>query len=159
MQTDLHVTGMTCAACQANVQRALARQAGVAEASVNLVTGQARVVFDPAIVQPDRLVAAVEAIGYGAEIPPREASAIAAQEARDREQAAELRALTRRAIVSGVSGAVAMVVMEPWLLLALTVAVMLWAGRGFYVAGTRALLHRTPDMNSLVAVGTGAAFA
>ena len=46
---DLAVTGMTCAACQANVQRALSRQPGVRTAAVNLMTGQARVVFDPAV--------------------------------------------------------------------------------------------------------------
>jgi Cu+-exporting ATPase len=45
-----------------------------------------------------------------------------------------------------------------WLLLALTLVVMTWAGRRFFVSGFRALVHRVPDMNSLVAVGTGAAF-
>ena len=155
---QLHVTGMTCAACQANVQRALTRQPGVSSASVNLMTGQAQVVYDPALVQPAGLAGAVEAIGYGAEVPAREASAIAAQEARDREQQEEYRALTRKALVSGALGLVSMLFMQPWVLLTLTVVVMGWAGRGFYVAGSRALLHRAPDMNSLVAVGTGAAF-
>ncbi len=46
----------------------------------------------------------------------------------------------------------------PWILLALTVFVMAWAGRRFYVSGFRAFRHGVPDMNSLVAVGTGAAF-
>jgi len=80
---DLNVTGMTCAACQANVQRALTRQAGVSGAAVNLMTGQARVVFDPALTDPAQLMSAVEAIGYGAELPSTELSATAAQQARD----------------------------------------------------------------------------
>ena len=163
---DLVVSGMTCAACQANVQRALARLPGVAGASVNLMTEQARVSFDPARVSPEALIAAVEAIGYGAAVPTVERSAVAAQQAQDTAQAEEYHALRLRAWVSGGIGAAVMAVsmagtpgagargME----LALTVFVMAWAGRRFYVAGARALRHRVPDMNSLVAVGTGAAF-
>jgi len=167
---DLTVTGMTCAACQANVQRALRRQPGVADASVNLMTGQARVVFDPSVVQPDQLVAAVETVGYGAELPSRETSAVAAQELRDREQAAEFRRLVRQALAAGAAGVLAMALMPlmerahwthqwlNWTLFAISAVVMASAGRGFYSRGFRALWHRTPDMNSLVAVGTGAAF-
>jgi P-type Cu+ transporter len=164
---DLDISGMTCAACQANVQRALKRQPGVNDASVNLMTGQAQVIFDPALIQPPQLVAAVKTIGYGAEPASQERSAVADQEARDREQEAEFRSLVRRAAVTGALGALAMVVMPivpvahatfNWLLLGITAAVMLTTGRTFYVRGFRALLHRTPDMNSLVAVGTGAAF-
>ena len=166
---------MTCAACQANVQRALARQPGVTDASVNLITGQARVLFDPSVVEPPQLVAAVQSIGYGAEIPPAETTAVAAQAARDAAQLEEYEQLKRRAIASGAAGAMAMALSMPlmqmeggahamgggalrWVLLAITVPVMTWAGRGFYVSGFRALAHRVPDMNSLVAVGTGAAF-
>jgi Cu+-exporting ATPase len=199
---DLNVTGMTCAACQANVQRALARQPGVSDASVNLMTGQARVIFDPSMVQPPQLVAAVEDVGYGAEVPSVEASAVAAQAARDEQQIREFDDLRRRAIVAGVLGVVAMILSMPlmgsgahgdgvvvdpvmrwtmlqltpalrrtapwlyaatpgvltWVLLAITAFVVAWAGRSFYTRGARALWHRAPDMNSLVAVGTGAAF-
>ena len=199
---DLNVSGMTCAACQANVQRALKRQPGVADATVNLMTGQARVIFDPSVVQPAQLVSAVEDIGYGAEVPSVEASAVAAQVARDEEQILEFRALRARAIVCGVLAVVAMILSMPlmtagshaqgvvvdpvmrwamlqltpaltriapmlyaipartltWVLLTMTTFVMAWGGRRFYVVGVRALLHRVPDMNSLVAVGTGAAF-
>ena len=164
--TDLVVSGMTCAACQANVQRALARLPGVAGASVNLMTERARVSFDPTLVSPEALIAAVEAIGYGAAAPPAEQSAVAAQQAQDTAQAEEYRALRLRAWVSGAIGAAVMAVSMAGapgagargLEFGLTVFVMAWAGRRFYVAGARALVHRVPDMNSLVAVGTGAAF-
>jgi len=199
---DLNVSGMTCAACQANVQRTLKRHAGVADATVNLMTGQARVIFDPSVVQPAQLVSAVEEIGYGAEVPSVEASAVAAQSARDEEQIREFRTLRTRAIVCGVLAVAAMILSMPlmtaadhahgavvdpvmrwamleltptltriapmlyaipartltWVLLTMTTFVMAWGGRRFYVAGIRGLLHRVPDMNSLVAVGTGAAF-
>src|SRR5687767_9958100 len=94
---DLTVTGMTCAACQANVQRALSRQPGVSQASVNLMTGQARVTFHPGSVEPSQLVSAVEAIGYGAAPIGVEASAVAAHEARDLAQAGEFRDLRSKA--------------------------------------------------------------
>ena len=164
---DLNISGMTCAACQANVQRALKRQPGVADASVNLMTGQAQVVFDPALVEPPQLVSAIETIGYGAELPSREHGAVAEQEARDRAQVEELRTLVRKAILTGAAGVVAMAAMPlmhlsrgafNWILLLATAIVMATTGRDFYVRGFRALRHGMPDMNSLVAVGTGAAF-
>jgi Cu+-exporting ATPase len=164
---DLEISGMTCAACQANVQRALKRQPGVVDASVNLMTGQAQVTFDPALIRPPQLVSAVETVGYSASLPSAERSAVADQEARDREQALEVRSLTRKALVTGAAGALAMAAMPltgmahgraEWLLLLIAAAVIVTTGRGFYVRGFRALWHRSPDMNSLVAVGTGAAF-
>ncbi len=198
---------MTCAACQANVQRALVRSPGVVDASVNLITGQARVVFDPARVQPDGLIPVIEAIGYGAALPPHEQSAVAAQQERDAAEAAAYVRLKRQALatlgLAGVSMLLAMPLMGvasvdpghaghtgspdpfmeavmqwltppvravlPWLYgipprtlvlasLALATAAIAWSGRTFYVAGFRALVHRVPDMNTLVMLGTGAAY-
>ena len=65
VRIDLPITGMTCAACQRNVERALKRTGGVQEASVNLATEHATVVIDPALVRRDDLVKAVENAGYG----------------------------------------------------------------------------------------------
>src|SRR4051794_25742496 len=63
------VTGMTCAACQARVQRALQAEPGVSDATVNLVTASAAVMYDPAAVTPQRLIDAVRATGYEATLP------------------------------------------------------------------------------------------
>ena len=151
---------MTCAACQANVQRALARKPGVVDASVNLMTGEARIIFDPAVIGIPQLVTAVEDVGYQASQAQPNRPLAAALDTRD-----EMGATGTRAAVALLSGGVAMLLSMPgmvryaaWLLLVLTTFVMVWAGRRFYVNGVRALLHRVPDMNSLVAVGTGAAF-
>ena len=163
------VTGMTCAACQANVQRALAQQPGVDDASVNLMMESASVTFDPSVATPERLVQAIRDTGYGAELPPVDVSVLEEQEARDRTQREELQSLTRKAIASGIAGVVAMALpilpmlamdssAMPFVLLALTLTVMAWAGRHFYVRAWRALAHRLADMNTLVAAGTGAAF-
>ena len=197
------VTGMTCAACQARVQRTLQKQPGVADASVNLMMGNATVTYDPTAVAPDRLVDAIRETGYGAELASAEQTAFEEQEARDRAQEEEFRTLRRKAIASGIVGLVAMLLSMPlmagaahgehgpvadpfmrwamdsltpalrgiapslyaipaavisWTLLALTLGVMLWAGRHFYTRAWSAFRHHAADMNTLVAVGTGAAF-
>jgi Cu+-exporting ATPase len=196
------VSGMTCAACQARVQRTLARQPGVADASVNLMMQSAAVKYDPSVVTPEDLVQAIRKTGYGAELASPDQTAFQEQEERDRAQAEEARVLRRKAIASGVAGVIAMAVSMPlmsaihhgsgvvadpfmrwamdtftpalraalpwlytlpasllsYLLLAITVGVMAWAGRHFYTRAWAAFRHHSADMNTLVAVGTGAAF-
>src|SRR5437868_5665587 len=104
----IDVTGMTCAACQARVQRTLAKTPGVVDASVNLMTANATVAYDPAVVSPDALVETIRGTGYGAELPAPARSAIDEQAARDAELAAEFRALRAKAVASGAVGVVAM---------------------------------------------------
>jgi Cu+-exporting ATPase len=159
------VGGMTCAACQAGVQKALQRQPGVVEASVNLMTASAAVTYDPAVTRPEALVEAIRETGYEAEVPPAEAAgrtAFEEQEARDRAQEEELHELRRKAVVSGVAGLIAMIVpmslMPRPIMAAASLAVMVWAGRHFYVRAWKSFRHRSADMNTLIAIGTGAAF-
>ena len=64
----LSVSGMTCAACQARVQRTLEQQPGVHAASVNLMLANAAVRFDRSVTSPERLIAAIRETGYGAEL-------------------------------------------------------------------------------------------
>jgi Cu+-exporting ATPase len=196
---DIPVQGMTCAACQVSVQKALQRQPGVLDAAVNLMMKSAAVTYDPAVTGPPALVAAIRDTGYEAEVPRPDQTAFAEQAARDLADEEELRSLRRKALVSGAAGVVAMIVSMPlmvlhrgpvgdpfmrwtmatltpalraalpWLyrlppavlsytLLALTAGVMAWAGRHFYTRAWSAFRHRSADMNTLVAVGTGAAF-
>jgi Cu+-exporting ATPase len=158
------VTGMTCAACQARVQSALQTAPGVADANVNLMMATATVHYDAAETNPHRLVAVIHDAGYGAEVAPPERSAFQEQEARDAHVAGEFHALKRKAIVTGVIGAAAMFVPMSWApraawpLLLVTLVVMGWAGRHFYTRAFKALRHGASDMNTLVALGTGAAF-
>src|SRR5919202_5080522 len=73
------VTGMTCSSCVRRIAKALGKVDGVAEASVNLATEQARVVYDPAVASPAQLKGAVEQAGYGVrELPQPESAAPAA---------------------------------------------------------------------------------
>jgi Cu+-exporting ATPase len=152
------------------VQRALSREPGVLDAAVNLMTESAAITFDPSVTTPTALVGAIQRTGYEAALPTPDRDAFAEQEARDRAQAQEYAVVKRKAIVSGIIGAVAMAVSMPmmgarshpgalsWAMLAVTVFVMAWAGRRFYVRGWAALRRRSPDMNTLIAIGTGAAF-
>lgn len=197
------VSGMTCAACQARVQRTLQKEHGVSDASVNLMMHDATIRFDPSQTTPDRLLAAIHDSGYGAELAVPGQSAIVAQDARDAAAAAEFQDLRSKAMVSGVAGVLAMLLSMPlmsrsamagssltvadpfmhwsmrvldptlraampwlyrvpvalttWTLLALTLVIMCWAGRHFYTRAWAALRHGATDMNTLIAVGTGAA--
>jgi Cu+-exporting ATPase len=163
------VSGMTCAACQARVQRTLQKQPGVVDAGVNLMMHDATVRYLPDATSPERLVDAIRGTGYGAELPPADQSAFDEQQARDDAQQHEFVELRRKAIVSGVAGALAMFAPMALMsvvpmrvmnvaLLVLTVAVMAWAGRHFYTRAWSAFRHHSADMNTLIAVGTGAAF-
>jgi len=165
----LTVSGMTCAACQARIQRTLQKQAGVVDAGVNLMMHDATVRYLPNATSPEQLIEAVRATGYGAELPPAEQSAFDEQQARDEAQQHEFVELRRKAIVSGVAGALAMFAPMALMsvvpmrvmnvaLLVLTIAVMGWAGRHFYTRAWIAFRHHSADMNTLIAVGTGAAF-
>jgi Cu+-exporting ATPase len=163
------VTGMTCAACQSRVQRTLNKVPGVSDASVNLMMGNATVSYDPGTVRPDALVESIRSTGYGAELPVADRTAFEEQAARDLAQTEEFLELRRKAIVSGIIGVIAMIVSMPlmsrlamasyqWALLVTTLAVMSWAGRHFYTRAWAAFRHHSADMNTLIAVGTGAAF-
>ena len=79
----INVEGMVCAACQSHVQKALDETQGVSKAAVNLMTGQAQVSFDPAIVEPEKLIEAIRETGYEAELPAAGLSAIQEQEQRE----------------------------------------------------------------------------
>src|SRR5688500_17804125 len=86
---QIPISGMTCAACEARVQRALAREPGVVDASVNLMMKNAAVTFDRSVVTPERLVEAIRKTGYGADLASPDQTAFEEQEARDRAQAEE----------------------------------------------------------------------
>ncbi len=160
------VSGMTCAACQSRVQRTLQKQPGVLDATVNLLMGTATVTYAPTAISVESLVASIRDTGYGAEIPAEERSAFEEQEARDAKTAEEFTELRLKAIMSGAIGVGAMLAMPmmhhsawaSWALLVITTGVMLSAGRHFYTRAWSALRHGSADMNSLISVGTGAAY-
>jgi Cu+-exporting ATPase len=157
------VSGMTCAACQARVQRTLQKQPGVSDASVNLMMNDATVTFDPATTTPDALVSIIRDTGYGATLPPAHANPLDEQSERDAAALHDFQSLRRKALVSGTVGAMLMFVAMPlmvprWIQLLITLAIMVWAGGHFYTRAWAALRHRSTDMNTLISLGTGSAF-
>jgi P-type Cu+ transporter len=168
MTETLHINvgGMTCAACQAHVQHALEGTPGVEKAAVSLMTNAATVVFDPHTVAPPALLEAIRETGYEADLPAPGQTAFEEQEERERAQVRETRELSIKAVVSLALGGLSMglsmmFVGDPrvhWLLLGITVFVMAWAGRRIYAGAFTAARHGSSDMNTLVALGTGAAF-
>jgi P-type Cu+ transporter len=167
---SLPVAGMTCAACARVIERTLTRLPGVDAAAVNYATGRASVRFDPSLVQLPGIADAVRDVGYQViatrpgETLTSEADIDHAQHAvEDREYAALKRlfilAVACGAPLVGLGMSHAQFPGVNWVQLALAVPVLFVAGRRFYRGAWSALRHRHADMNTLIALGTGAAFA
>jgi Cu+-exporting ATPase len=175
----LDIEGMTCASCSNFVERALSRTPGVQRAVVNLATEKATVDFLPTQITRAGLKAAVEQAGYGvAETAANTATASPTPLATDDELAARKAAaytkLRRRfgvaVVLAAIVMALSMVMLWPALMarvhmpllnygqLVLTLPVILYCGREFYISAWNGLRHRTASMDTLIAVGTGAAF-
>jgi len=181
----LPIEGMTCASCVRRVEKSLANTPGVTDANVNFATEQAVVRFDPVRVSMSDLLGAVEKAGYrvgemaatpaaaptAASITPAAPSKSpteAALEARDRRRDHEIAQLKLKWQVSLTVGLVMMALMflplpismsllAPVLLIAATI-VQFWAGSEFYRQAWAAAKHGATNMNTLVVVGTSAAY-
>jgi Cu+-exporting ATPase len=170
---ELGVEGMTCAACVRRIERALAATEGVRDAKVNLVTSRATVLVDASRATRATLVEAIEGAGYGVAPAPHEPSHGAEAGALpsvdgDREERTLRRDFALAAALSvpllvlgmshgriaGADGAVGRAIQ-----LALATAVVLGPGRRFFRLAWTALRHRAADMNTLVSLGVGAAWA
>ena len=182
MKTEKYnVTGMTCAACQANVTRCVQKLDGVREVNVSLLANQMTVSYDEGKVNPQSIVQAVTEIGYGAS--PAESAAGKANDFRSewqtrRERAEEGRKGMKHRLIASLILLVPLMYiamgpmmglpvpelltgMENTLISALAQLVLtvpiLVINQHFFVNGFRSLFHRAPNMDSLVAIGSGAA--
>ncbi len=163
----LPVEGMTCGACSARVGRGLSEVAGVDSATVNLATERATVVYDPEAVGVDALCRTVAQLGYRVPAP-------AGGDASDPDRGLDVvetvgRDASTRTLLAAtaLTVPVAMVSMVPalrfggweWVAGLLATPVVWGSGRGFHRATLRNLRHRTTTMDTLVTLGTGAAWA
>ena len=175
-EVDLPIAGMTCASCVNRIERFLKKTDGVERASVNLATEIATVRYLPDVTGRAELGRAIEAAGYDLKTQPDDAETAARRTLRAAAEAdAQLRANhARRLLIEGaVSLAVAVVIMVLmfWpqtvvpmetlnrLVIVPATIVQAWAGRRFYAAAWRAARHGGATMDTLVAVGTTAAWA
>ncbi|OFW66058.1 MAG: copper-translocating P-type ATPase [Actinobacteria bacterium RBG_16_68_21] len=168
----LAVQGMTCASCVSTIERALSDVPGVVDARVNLATEEATVELTPGATDIDQLVAAVTAAGYRAHPATDGGDGDAEQEGRQRLFRTLIHKFWFAAVVSlpviyfsypeifpGVpeKGSVALNVI--WGAMAvLTLAVLAWSGSQFFTGAWTALRHRSANMNTLIALGTSAAW-
>jgi P-type Cu+ transporter len=173
---ELSVTGMTCAACSARVERALKKVDGVLEANVNLATERASIRLESSLANERHLKRAILDAGYGIlEVQAGQTRTDVEREAR----VLEAKNLRQTLIFSGVFALplflIAMIPMiwmpamelqmrlAPmpvwnWIMLMLAAPVQFFPGLRFYKHGWSALKSGSPDMNSLVMIGTSAAF-
>ena len=158
---DLPITGMTCASCASRIEKRLNRLDGV-EASVNYASERATVDYDAVAVAPEELVAAVESAGYGALLPAAEVAEL--EEDADRDELAPIR--TRLVASALLSAPVLLLSMVPalqfdnwqWLVLQLATPVVLWGAWPFHRAAWLNLRHGAATMDTLISLGTLAAW-
>ncbi|MCA1780599.1 MAG: heavy metal translocating P-type ATPase [Dermatophilaceae bacterium] len=167
-EVDLAITGMTCASCSARVEKKLNRLDGV-DATVNLATEKAKVRFSgPMTVE--EIMATVEKTGYGASLLTTDGSSGESghdDEHEHLDDVAPVDVLKRRALVAGAL-AVPVVILamvpgmsfpgNPWLQLALTTPVVLWAAWPFHRAAAINARHLASTMDTLVSIGVSAAY-
>ncbi|MGR4880491.1 heavy metal translocating P-type ATPase [Streptomyces sp. LARHCF249] len=160
---ELAITGMTCASCVARVERKLAELPGVS-ATVNLATATAHITRDDPQVSQEQLIAAVEAIGYGASATGRESGR---EEAETDAESARLAGLRRRLIGSALLALpVVLVSMIPalrfdgwqWVALLPATPVVVWGAWPFHRAAALNLRHGSATMDTLVSLGVLAAY-
>ncbi len=153
---DLPVAGMSCASCAARIESSLGQLPGVDTAAVNFATNRATVTYDPAVTGPASFSAAVADLGYSVpEVEP------------DDPEAEELRDLTPRLVVAVVLGVpVVAISMVPglqfagweWVAFALSTPIILWSAWPFHRATLVNLRHGATTMDTLVSLGTIAAY-
>ena len=171
MEKKFDVSGMTCSSCVANVTKAVEKLDGVSGANVNLMTNSMKVNFDENIVDDEKIIGAVEKIGYGAS-PAGEKTKSEDKPLDDREKALKHRLISSiifmvilmyiamgpmihlptPGIFHGREGAIIFAFSQ--FLLALPVV---YINRDFYISGFKGLKNRAPNMDSLVAIGSLAA--
>lgn len=161
-RTELNIKGMTCASCVARVEKALKKVPGVTNANVNLATERATVVYDPSSADISRLLDAVDIAGYDASEFKEEEFAQTELESKRRMEDFRKR-LLGALILSIPIVAINMFWMSRpanvnILLLLLAIPVQFWAGATFYRGTWKTLRHGSADMNTLVALGSSAAF-
>ncbi len=165
--------GMSCAACANSIEEAIRSVAGVSESSVNFATEQASVNYDPQKTDVTAIEKAVDAAGYSAFL--LQDPFAADDDVERRSQRAQTRDLTRKVWTGAIISAVVVLGSIPamtglhiafipmwlhdfWLQAVLTAPVQFWCGKSFYVNAWKALKRHNATMDTLIALGTSAAY-
>ncbi|MBI2338092.1 copper-translocating P-type ATPase [Candidatus Daviesbacteria bacterium] len=167
VKKTFQIKGMHCASCIRVIENAIKKIPGVSEALVSLVTEKATVAFDPVKVEEEQIISAVSSAGYKAFLEEGSKS----EDLQKLEKQKELSGIKRKAFVSLFLAFLIVWGSFPFLeqfappflknfyiQLILALPVQFWAGLGFYKATLPALRHRSANMDTLIAIGTSAAF-
>ncbi|MEG4119151.1 MULTISPECIES: heavy metal translocating P-type ATPase [unclassified Microcoleus] len=170
----MKLRGMSCASCASNIEEAIRSVPGVETCNVNFGAEQASVTYNPSQTDVAAIQDAVDAAGYSA-LPMQDDVLAPEDDAERQARQSENQDLTRKVWVSGIISAVIVIgslpamtglpiplipmwLHHPLLQLVLTTPVLFWAGRSFYINAWKALKRHTATMDTLVAIGTGAAY-
>ncbi|MDU9006760.1 Cu+-exporting ATPase [Litoreibacter meonggei] len=174
-RVTLNVGAMSCASCVGQVEQALKAAPGILDVAVNLAAETAAVSYLPDVITPKEIAESSTAAGYPAEVADTDA-----QVSRSERKADEAKVLARRVVFAAILTVPVFIlemgkhtipgfeeliertigIQTSWLIqFALATVVLFGPGWGFFAKGIPALLRRVPDMNSLVALGTGAAWS
>ncbi len=159
-QKQYHVKGMSCAACASSVESMLKAQQGVSKANVNFANHSVAVAYDATAVSPGQLKQTLDKIGYELVTESVDAAEMQA------EKKTTLKKLKKKLLnAAGFSLPVFVLSMfmieipfKNWVLLLLSIPVVFYSGRAFYVNAWKKIKHGTTNMDTLIALGTGAAF-
>ncbi|MFP4634386.1 MAG: heavy metal translocating P-type ATPase [Nitriliruptoraceae bacterium] len=167
-QLEFAAEGMTCGACAARIQKVLNREDGVELAEVNYATGRARVSYDPGLIDIDRMQQRIDKLGY--QLVPVDDTPGSGRELVERDtEAAAQRSWRNRVIVSipptlavmwlsMLSGELGETTAGRWAQLVLTIPVQFWVGWPFLSEMARRARRLTANMDTLIGLGTLAAF-
>ena len=177
MKQKFNVTGMSCSACSARVEKGVRKVPGVREVNVNLLTNSMTVDYDDTAADHDKIIRAVADAGYGASLYTRGAQADAKGQSKTNPMEEQMRNMKMRLIVSAVflvpllylaMGRMAGLPLPPFLTgmenavgtaflqLLLTLPIV-YVNRSYYQRGFKTLFHGAPNMDSLIAIGSAAA--
>jgi Cu+-exporting ATPase len=148
---DIEVAGMTCAACVRRVEKAIRAVPGVVDASVNLATERARVIFAPDVLLLDTVIGAVGKAGYDARPVVADTPPVQPVSWLDRD-------LLRVVVAAVLSLPLLLAMLPAWPQLVLASLVQFWLGARFYRAAWKSVLAGSGTMDLLVALGTSAAY-
>ncbi|WP_299736939.1 heavy metal translocating P-type ATPase [uncultured Rossellomorea sp.] len=169
-KTEFDITGMTCAACSARIEKVLNKQDGIQHATVNLALEKATIEYAPGTITTDQIIKKVDSIGYGATVKNDEN-----QEEQTDHKLQEIQKQKRKFIWSLLLSLPLLwsmvshfeftsfiplpdILMNPWMQMALATPVQFIIGKQFYTGAYKALKNNSANMDVLVALGTSAAY-
>jgi P-type Cu+ transporter len=163
-KTNIKITGMHCASCSTLVEKALNKQKGVKLANVNLTTEKATIGFDPKLTNSKKLIKVIEGKGYGAEV-------ISGNDKKSSSKKDELSKLRTKLIISSIFAIPAFILgmffmknplfpmtIQNYVMWFLATPVQFYVGKQFYRGAWTALKNKSANMDSLIALGTSAAY-